>query len=691
MTLDQPAMDVVSLQTAGQIGIVTIESPPVNALSEAVRRGLMQCFKAALADPGIKAVVLICEGRTFIAGADLKEFGSARKGPSLLDILDLIEQAPIPIIAAIHGTALGGGFEVALACHYRIAVPSAQVGLPEVDVGILPGAGGTQRLPRIVGISKALDLIMSGRRVPGSEARALGIVDELVEERGLLEGGTEFAQRILDSGSPLRRLRDEAVTIGSDRTRNEVFDDYQKANAKKIRNRAAPEKIRLALEAAIDLPFDEGMKLERELFLELLESDQSTALRYAFFAERQARNVQGITADTARQRIESVGVVGAGTMGQGIAATFALQGYPVTVVETVETHLSAGLETIRNAVERRGDRQKNGRINGSLELAALESCDLIIEAVTEDMAVKSSVFAELDRISKPGAILATNTSYLDVDALAQKTSRPENVVGLHFFVPATAMRLLEVVRGSATSAEVIATCVDLAKALQKAPVVVGNGWGFAANRMFSKYKAEAERLVLEGATPWHVDSVLYEFGFPMGPFAVRDLAGLDLGWSREKSKSDSIGDLLNECGRHGRKAGAGFYDYESDDTPTISSHTLELIEQCRIKSGVRRRGITDEEIQSRCVFAVVNEGLRLFEEGLVTRLSDIDVIWLNGYGWPAYRGGPIHYAESFGVETMFDEWASWRTTNRDAAGLSTLLLECVADDGRLTALMQDGR
>ena len=691
MTLDQPAMDVVTLQTAGQIGVVTIESPPVNALSEAVRRGLMQCFKAALADPGIKAVVLICEGRTFIAGADLKEFGSARKGPSLLDILDLIEQSPIPILAAIHGSALGGGFEVALACHYRVAVPSAQVGLPEVKVGILPGAGGTQRLPRIVGIAKALDLIMSGRRVPGPEVRALGIVDELVEEKGLLEGATDFAQRIIDNGSPLRRLRDEAVTIGSDRKPSEIFDDYQKANAKKFRNRLAPGKIRLALEAAMELPFDEGMKLERELFLELLESDQSKALRYAFFAERQARNVPGITANTARSPIESVGVVGAGTMGQGIAATFALQGYSVTVVETVETRLSSGLEAIRNVVERRGERQKNGRVNGAPNLSVLENCDLIIEAVTEDIAVKSSVFAELDRIAKPGAILATNTSYLDVDALAQMTSRPENVVGLHFFVPATAMRLLEVVRGSATSAEVISTCVDLAKALLKAPVVVENGWGFAGNRMFSKYKAEAERLVLEGATPWHVDSVLHEFGFPMGPFAVRDRAGLDLGWSREKSTCVSIGDLLNEYGRHGRKSGAGFYDYEDDVTPTISSHTLELIEQCRIKSGVRRRGITDEEIFSRCVFAIVNEGLRLFEEGLVTRLSDVDVIWLNGYGWPAYRGGPIHYAESVGVETMFDEWASWRTTDRDAPGLSTLLLECVADDRRLTALMQDER
>lgn len=648
----------------------------------------MRCVKAGLAEPSIKAIVLICGGRTFIAGADLKEFGSARKGPSLLDILDLIEQAPIPVIAAIHGTALGGGFEVALACHYRVAVPSAQVGLPEVNVGILPGAGGTQRLPRIVGIAQALDLIMSGRRVRGAEALALGIVDELVEESELLESASEFAQRIIDSGSPLRRLRDEFVTIGSDQTCNEVFDDYEKANAKKLRNRLAPKKITLALEAAMDLRFDDGMKLERELFLELLESDQSKALRYAFFAERQARSVSCITADTPRHAIESVGVIGAGTKGQGIAAIFAIQGYPVTVIEADETHLSAGLESIQNEVGRRAGLQKNARINGSLELATLENCDLIIEAVTEDKAVKSAVFADLDKIAKLTTIFATSTSYLDVDALAQMTSRTAKVVGLHFFVPATDIRLLEVVRGATTSTEVIATCLDLAKALQKAPVIVGNERGFAANRMFSKYQAEAERLVLEGATPWHVDSVLYEFGFPMGPFAARDLAGLDLGWGREKSTGDSLGDLLNEYGRHGRKTKAGFYDYENDGTPAISSHTLELIEQCRIKSGVRRRGITDEEILSRCVFAIVNEGLKLFEEGLVSRLSDVDVIWLNGYGWPAYRGGPIHHAGNVGVKALFDEWASGRTTAPDDAELSTLLLECVADDGRLTALMQ---
>jgi 3-hydroxyacyl-CoA dehydrogenase len=691
MMLDQPVTDPVSLQTAGQIGIVTIDLPPVNALSEAVRRGLMRCFQAGFADSGIKAIVLICKGRTFIAGADLKEFGSARKGPSLLEILDLIEQAPIPVIAAIHGTALGGGFEVALACHYRIAVPSAQMGLPEVNVGLLPGAGGTQRLPRVVGIAKALDLIMSGRRVPGPEARTLGIVDELAEESRLLKGATDIAQRIIDTGSLLRRLRDEAVTIGSDQTRNEIFDDYEKTNAKKLRNRLAPRKIRLALEAAIDLPFDEGMKLERELFLELLESDQSKALRYAFFAERQARNVLGNSAVTPRYLIESVGVVGTGTMGQGIAAIFAIQGYPVTVVEADEARLSAGLEVIRNAVERRADRQKKSRINGSVELATLENCDLIIEAVTEDLVVKSSVFADLDRIAKSGAILATSTSYTDVDALARRSSRPDKVVGLHFLFPSAAVRLLEVVRGSATSTEVIATCFDLAKALQKAPVVVGNGWGFAANRMFSKYKAEAERLVLEGATPWHVDSVLYEFGFPMGPFAVCDLTGLDLGRNGKKSNGKGVVDLLNKNGRHGRKSGAGSYDNESDGTPAIPSHTLELIDPYRIKSGIRRYGVTDEEILSRCVFVILNEGLKLLEEGRVSRLSDIDVIWLNGFGWPAYRGGPIHYAESVGVGAMFDEWAAWRTTAPNDADLSTLLLECVTDDNRLTALMQGSR
>src|SRR6202789_3713768 len=552
----------------GDVGVITLNSPPVNALSYKVRDGLAGGMAAALADAGAKAIVIVCEGRTFIAGADITEFGGPQKGASLFDVQNTFEGSTKPVVAAIHGTALGGGLEVALACHYRVAVPSARCGLPEVNLGLLPGAGGTQRLPRIVGVERALEMMTSGQHVPAQECLAMGLVDEIVEEGKLREGAVAFAHKIAAEGKPLKKVRDANEKVEAARGHPEIFETFRKANARKFRGFLAPEYNIRCVEAAVNEPFEDGLKTERKLFGELMSGSQSAAQRYAFFAERQANKIPDVPDDTPTIPVNKVGIIGGGTMGGGIAMNFVNAGIPVTIVEVKQDALDRGIATIRRNYERSRTAKpeeteaRMSRISGALDLSALADCDLIIEAVFERMDVKKEIFTKLDAICKPGAILATNTSGLNIDEIASVTKRPEAVIGLHFFSPANVMKLLEIVRADHTSKEVINTCMKLARKIGKIAVLVGVCPGFVGNRILGARQREANKLIMEGAMPWDVDRVLYDFGFPMGPFAMSDLAGLDIGWVKERSKGESIRDVLCEMDRRGQKKGAGYYDYD---------------------------------------------------------------------------------------------------------------------------------
>jgi 3-hydroxyacyl-CoA dehydrogenase len=674
---------VTDLVREGDVAILTLDSPPVNALSAGVRDGLFDGFTAAIADPDVKAIVLICAGRTFIAGADISEFGGNRKGAELHTVQNLMENSPKPVIAAIHGTALGGGLEVALTAHYRVAVPSAKVGLPEVNLGLLPGAGGTQRLPRIVGAEKALEMMTSGAHVPAKAANAMGLVDEVVEEGALRAGAVAFAQKALDENWPLKKVRDREVKADP-----QVFADFRKANARKFRGFKAPESNIQCIEAAVNLPFDEGMAVERKLFMELMTGPQSAAQRYVFFAERAANKIPDVGDDVELLPIKSVGVIGAGTMGGGISMNFLNAGIPVKIVEMKQDALDRGLGVIRKNYE---NTAKKGRLTqddvekrmaalaGSLDLSDLADCDLIIEAVFENMEIKKDIFAKLDKIAKPGAILASNTSYLDVNEIASATSRPESVIGLHFFSPANVMRLLEIVRGDKTSKPVIATSMKLAKTIGKVGVLVGICPGFVGNRMLSQRQGQAQAMVAEGAMPWDVDRVLYDFGFPMGPFAMGDLAGLDIGWSAEKSTSSTIREVLCEMDRRGQKTGAGYYDYDENRNAIPSPVTEKIIKDFAAKAGTNPREIGDEEILERTIFPMINEGAKILEEGKAIRASDIDIVWINGYGWPVYRGGPMHYADSVGLPKILERLKHYQSQMGDFFKPSALLEKLAAE------------
>jgi 3-hydroxyacyl-CoA dehydrogenase len=680
--------DVTDYTLEGDVGVITLNSPPVNALSAAVRDGLAGGMEAGIADAGAKAIVLICEGRTFIAGADITEFGGAPKGASLFAVQDAMEGSPKPVIAAIHGTALGGGLETALACHYRVAVPSARCGLPEVALGLLPGAGGTQRLPRIVGPQKALEMVTSGQHVPAKACFDMGLVDEIVEEGKLREGAIAFAHKVVAEGRPLKKIRDLNEKVEAARGHPEIFADFRKANARKFRGFLAPEYNIRCIEAAVNQPFEEGLKTERTLFMEVMTGPQSAAQRYAFFAERQANKVPDVPDDTPLIPVNSVGVLGAGTMGGGIAMNFANAGIPVTIVEVKQEALDRGLAVIRKNYERTAARggmtgadveKRMGLITGSLDMNAFKDADLVIEAVFERMDVKKDVFARLDDICKAGAILATNTSALNIDEIASVTRRPEAVIGLHFFSPANVMRLLEIVRADHTAKPVIATCMKLAKKIGKVAVLVGVTPGFVGNRMLAQRQREAQKLVLEGAMPWDVDRVLYDFGFPMGPFAMSDLAGLDIGWVKETSKGETIRDVLCEMDRRGQKTGAGFYDYDENRNARPSPVTEKIIQDFRAKAGVNPRQISDEEILERCLYPMINEGVKLLEEKKAIRASDIDVVWENGYGWPLYRGGPMWWGEHIGLSKVLERMKEFEARMGELFKPSALLEKLVAE------------
>jgi 3-hydroxyacyl-CoA dehydrogenase len=681
---------VTELDVEGDIAVLTLNSPPVNALSADVRDGLALGVAQASANPAVRALVIICAGKTFIAGADIAAFGKPPKGTSTLETLRSIEAARMPVIAAIHGTALGGGFEVALACHYRVAVPSAKCGLPEVKLGLLPGAGGTQRLPRIVGVENALEIITSGQQIGARACLEKGMVDALVDEGQLRQGALAFARQVLAENRPLKKVRDLDDKLVAARSKPELFAEFRKANAKKFRGFEAPESIIRCVEAAVNLPFDEGMAVERSLFLELVASSQSAAQRYVFFAERAVWKLPDVPDDTPVLPAARVGIVGAGTMGGGIAMNFLNIGLPVTIVETRQDALDRGVATIRRNYENTAKRgrltladvdKRMALLTPTLSLDALADSDLVIEAVFEDMAVKKTLFARLDAIAKPGAVLATNTSRLDVNEIAAATTRPESVIGLHFFSPANVMRLLEVVRGDKTSKPVIATSMKLARKIGKIAALVGVCPGFVGNRMLAQRQREAQQLVLEGAMPWDVDRVLVDFGFPMGPFAMSDLAGLDLGWTREASTGQTMREILCELDRRGQKTGAGYYDYDAQRNATPSPVVEKLILELAARKGITRRAVSDAEILERCIYPMVNEGAKILEEGKAIRASDIDIVWINGYGWPAYRGGPMFYGDSLGLGVVRDKMREFHARLGDDFRPSNLL-EKLANEGR---------
>ena len=610
---------VTELTREGDIAVLTINSPPVNALSEDVRNGLRDGARQAAADPAVKAIVLICAGRTFIAGADISEFGKPPKGATVPEIQTALEGSPKPVIAAIHGTALGGGFETALVCHYRVAVPSAKFGLPEIKLGLIPGAGGTQRLPRLSGVENALNIILSGTPFSAKQALEWGVVDALVEEGKLRGGALAFARKVIDTQMPLRKIRDLNDKIEAARGKPEIFEKISRDNARKFRGFEAWKSAIRAVQAAIDLPFDEGMKFERQAFVDLIPSEQSRAQRYVFFAERKAWKIADVTDDTPTLPIRKVGIIGAGTMGGGISMNFLNAGIPVTIVETTKEALDRGLGTIRRNYESTAKKgrmtqadveTRMGLLGPGLNLDALSDCDLIIEAVFENMEIKKEIFGKLDKIAKQGAILASNTSYLDIDEIAAATSRPDHVLGMHFFSPANVMRLLEVVRGAKTAKPVIATAMQLARKIGKVGVLVGVCYGFVGNRMLAQRQREAQKLILEGAMPWDVDRVIYDFGLPMGPFAMSDLAGLDIGWSKAASKSSTIREILCEMDRRGQKTGAGFYDYDEQRNAKPSPVVEKIILDFAAKKGINRRSISDEEILQRCIYPMINEGAK---------------------------------------------------------------------------------
>ena len=656
--------DVTNFGTDSNIAILTLNSPPVNALSAQVREGLNEGIKKAKNDKSVEAIVLICKGRTFIAGADITEFGKEPQGPSLFEALDMIENSNKPVIAAIHGTALGGGLEVALTCHYRIAIPSAKCGLPEVQLGLLPGAGGTQRLPRVVGVEKALQMVTSGQHVSAKECLEMGLVDELASEEKLLEDAIILAKKIVSEKRPLVKIRDMNEKVDAAKGNETIFSEFRKSIARRARGFLAPEYNIQCIEAAVNLPFDEGIKTERKLFMELMTGNQSAAQRYAFFAQRQVAKIPDIAKETEIKSVKSVGIIGAGTMGGGISMNFSNVGIPVKIIEQNQEKLDKGLSIIRKNYENTANKgrisfddveKRMDLIEGNTSLDQLNDCDLIIEAVFENMELKKDIFRQLDQIAKEGAILATNTSALNVDEIADETKRPEDVIGLHFFSPANVMRLLEIVRGEKTSKSVVASSMSISKTIGKIAAVVGVCPGFVGNRILAQRQREANKLILEGALPWDIDDALFEFGFPMGPFAMSDLAGLDIGWDKETSRGETLRDRLCESGRLGQKSGKGFYVYDEKRNKSPDLEVEALIREFAESKQVQRREISKEEVLERCLYPMINEGFKILEEGMAIRASDIDIVWINGYGWPIYEGGPMFYGNLVG----FDKILSW--------------------------------
>lgn len=698
--------ELVTLTQDGDIAVITVNNPPVNALSPGVPEGIAEAIAKISADDSIKGAVMIGSGQTFIAGADIKEFGKItsgqrKEGINFLDVIKSIEDCPKPTVAAIHGTAFGGGLEVAMGFHYRVAVASAQVGQPEVKLGIIPGAAGTQRLPRLAGVAKATQMCADGNPVPAKDALAAGIIDSIIAD-DLLSGAIAFLKEKIASGEKPPKTRERNEKLGDDTTNAPIFEAARAQAKKTARGMLAPQAAIDAVEAATKLSFDEGVAREKELFQQCLFSDQSKAMIHVFFGEREVAKIPGIGKDTQQIAINKAAVIGAGTMGGGIAMNYANAGIPVIMKETTQEALDRGVATIRKNYQNSVNKgrfpqevmdKRMALITPQLTYDGFDQADIITEAVFEGMALKKEIFAELDKIAKPGAILASNTSTLSIDEIASATSRPEFVIGHHYFSPANVMRLLEIVRGQATSKEVIATSMALSKRLKKVGVLVGNCYGFVGNRMLHQYGREAQFLVEEGAKPQDVDGALYKFGMAMGPLAVGDLAGLDVGWRIRKEhrhlekpgvRYAKVADELCERGRYGQKTGAGWYKYDENRKAIPDPEVDALIEEIAAAQGITRRVITEEEIIERTQYALINEGAKILEEGIALRAVDIDIIYLNGYGYPSWRGGPMWYGDTVGLKKVYDRVCQFHEEHGEQWTPAPLLKK-LAEEGKTFA------
>jgi 3-hydroxyacyl-CoA dehydrogenase len=686
--------ELVDYSVSGNIAVLTINNPPVNALSHAVRQALLTLIHRLNNDPVVEAAILICAGRTFIAGADISEFNKPPMQPLLPELIAELEASERLIVAALHGTALGGGFETAMACHYRCALASTLVGLPEVNLGLLPGASGTQRLPRLVGVVRALEIMTSGNHIGADQAIEYGAIDKLIEG-DLLGGALEYTRELIHSGARPRRLSKSTIdTSGLD---DNYFDNYRKHIEQKYRGYFSPLKIVDCVEAAIKLPYPEAVQLERNLFNECKASNHSKALRYLFFAERQVAKIPGIDRKTPRRQIQKIAIIGAGTMGSGIAINFLNAGIPVYLLDRDQASLDRGIKFITKILE---DEVKKGRmaaaalnqslglLRATLEYSHIADADLVVESVFEDLEIKNQVFRKLDKVCHSGTILATNTSTLDINEIASQVTSPEDVIGMHFFAPANKMKLLEIIRTSKTADDVLATTMDLAKSLNKTGVVVGVCFGFVGNRMFLPYLREAQLMLLEGQSPAHIDKVTYEWGMAMGPFAVMDMSGLDVFQRIYRQFNDSqnkycyypLSNVLFQMGRSGLKSGAGFYRYQGRE-PLDDSEVTDIAQSQAEKYGIISKHISDEEIIERLLFAMINEGAQILEQGIALRPEDIDVIFVNGFGFPRYRGGPMCYADTVGVQTVYEGLCKYRQQYGEALWTPAGLLRDLAEKG----------
>ena len=689
--------EVVSYALKDNVGVISVNNPPVNALAQTVRSGILKAVQAAQ-DDASKAVILKCDGRTFIAGADITEFGKPPKEPGLPEVLSAIENSSKPVIAAIHGTALGGGFEVSLACHYRCAIESAKVGLPEVKLGLLPGAGGTQRVPRLTGAKFALEMMTKGNPIAARKALDVGLVDKILEGNEIAENAIDYANELVESSAPLKRVRD--ITINDSDLEPDFFDNARKQMAKRARGQIAQDRIVSCIEAAVNLPIDEGLERERELFRELVTSAESAAMRHIFFSERQAAKIEGLPKTTPLRDINKVAIIGGGTMGGGIAMCFANVGIPVVMLEINDEALERGLGIVKknyNITVQKGRlaaEQMDKRldlISGTTDYEGIADVDLVIEAVFENLDLKKEIFAKLDGVCRPGAILATNTSYQDVDAIAEATARPQDVVGMHFFSPANVMKLLEVVRGEKTADDVLATVMQIGKRIKKVCALSRVCYGFIGNRMLSGYGREAQMLLLDGCTPAQVDGAIERFGMAMGPLAMGDLAGLDVGYKARQALTNlpddpklyRMGTLLVEMGKYGQKTGSGYYKYDPETRKRMSDPEVEsLIVEEAEKLGVSRREISEEEILARCFYPLINEGAKILEEGIAQRASDIDVVYIYGYAFPVAKGGPMHYADAVGVKNVYEKICEFRDLYGEEYWSPAPLLKQLAEEGK---------
>jgi 3-hydroxyacyl-CoA dehydrogenase len=690
-------MQTVRLAHRGRIAILTIDNPPVNALSAALRADLARAVGDAVANPAIDAIVIAASGRAFIAGADISEFGKPPVAPILPEVLDVIENAAKPVVAAIHGVALGGGLEVALACHGRVASPGAKLGLPEIKLGLIPGAGGTQRLPRLIGAAKAFPIMLGGEPISAGKALELGLVDDVVSG-DLVEAAVTLASGLAVKGTWERTGERADRLTQADR---EAFEAQAMTAAAKSGDLPNVKALIASVRNAFDLDFAQALVAERALFTALVADDRSKALRYVFFAERDVARVPGIGPEVKPRPIESAAVIGAGTMGGGIAMCFANAGIPVTLIETEQAQIDNGMNRVAAIYEMSVTRgsltpelrdKRMALIAGAVGLTAAANADIVVEAAFEEMGVKLQIFGALDGIAKPGAILASNTSYLDIPTIAAVTKRPQDVIGMHFFSPANVMKLLEVVRPAGAAPDAIATAVTLGRTLGKVAVVVGNCFGFVGNRMLAQRTRAAERLLIAGALPHEVDAAVTNFGFKMGPFAMSDLAGNDIGWRTRKAlgRKAAVADALCEAGRFGQKTGKGYFLYpEGSRTGQRDPEVEALIARVSAEKGVVRRSFTADEIVSRLLDPMVNEGARILEEGIAARPGDIDVIWLNGYSWPAWRGGPMYWADAVGLDVIVRRLEAQAVETGDASLQPAPLLRKMVAEGKSFSSLKD--